>query len=346
MPPSTRTASASHRAYLGADMAWSLLWRARFRAGGDSLDLGTRDSLKDGRSAWPGRRLPGEEEAVARFTRTSLVIAGAIMLAGASVPPAWGQTQPAATVRVDGSTGVAPLISALVKAYSERNPAVSFEIGRGMGTSARIDALGSGAIDIAMASHGLRPEELTRRGMAVAEIARTAVVFAVNAGVTGVAGLTGEQVCAVYRGERGNWRELGGPDLPIVAMTRPDSEVDAEVVREGVACLRALRMAEGVRVMARAGDMAAGLAGTAGAIGMTTSTVTEQSVGRVRALALDGVVPDAPAVRDGRYRLVREAYLVTRGEPDRAVAGFLAFVRGPDGAAVIAANGAVPVEGR
>lgn len=64
---------------------------------------------------------------------------------------------------VDGSTGVMPLASALAKAYQERNPAAMVEMGKGLGTTARLKALTDGKIDIALASHGLVDEELTRQ---------------------------------------------------------------------------------------------------------------------------------------------------------------------------------------
>jgi hypothetical protein len=54
---------------------------------------------------------------------------------------------------------------------------------------ARIEALGAAGIDIALASHGIDVNALNRQGMQVTEIARTAVVFAVNAGV-GVSNLS------------------------------------------------------------------------------------------------------------------------------------------------------------
>ncbi|MGH7252918.1 MAG: hypothetical protein ACREIE_03865, partial [Nitrospiraceae bacterium] len=70
---------------------------------------------------------------------------------------------------VDGSTGVMPLVAALAKAYQERHPAAVVEMGKGLGTRARLQALEEGRIDIALASHGLVVEELSRRGMAVHE---------------------------------------------------------------------------------------------------------------------------------------------------------------------------------
>jgi len=246
-------------------------------------------------------------------------------------------------VVVDGSTGVMPLVAALAKAYHERSPAVTVEIGKGLGTKARLQALADGKIDIALASHGLVAEELTRQGMAVHEIAKVAVVFGVNVSVP-TTNVTDHQICDIYAGRITNWKQLGGPDLAIAPRTRPDSEVDAEVVRGKVACLADVRMPAGVKVMARSGDMAKELAATVGAIGMTTTTVVEQSRGQIKLLSLNGVIPSAENVERKKYTLTRDSFLVTKAPPPPAVSGFVEFVRSAAGAAVIIANGALPVK--
>jgi len=84
------------------------------------------------------------------------------------------------------------------------------------------------------------------------------------------------------------------------------------------------------------------LATATGAIGMTT-TVVEQSKGRVRAVSLRGIAPMAENVQHETYTLTHDSFLVVKTPPSPAVALFLAFVRGPAGEKVIAANGAVPV---
>ncbi|MGH7323956.1 MAG: substrate-binding domain-containing protein [Candidatus Rokuibacteriota bacterium] len=244
---------------------------------------------------------------------------------------------------VDGSTGVMPLVAALAKAYQERNPGATVEIGQGLGTKARLQALEEGKIDIALASHGLVVEDLTRRGMAVHEIAKVAVVFGVNASVP-VTNVTDPQICDVYAGRITNWKELGGPDIAIAPRTRPVSEVDAEVVRGKLACLKDLQMPQGVRVMPRSGDMAKELAASVGAIGMTTTTVVEQSQGQIRALSLNGVIPSAENVGRKAYVLTRDSFLVTKAAAAPAVSRFVEFIRSSAGAAVIGANGAVPVK--
>ena len=238
-----------------------------------------------------------------------------------------------------------PLVAALAKAYESKTPGLKVEIGKGLGTKARIEALNSGNIDIAVASHGLQIDELVRQGIAVEEIARTPVVFAVN-GAVPVSNLTQAQLCSIYSGATVNWQELGGPDLPIAVRTRPDSEVDAEVMRDGIACLKNLKMSASVTVMERGGDMARELARTTGAIGMTTTTVADQSNGAVKALALDGNAPTEVNVLAGRYRLVREVFLVFKADGSAAqVGGFIAFVKSEAGSSAIKANGAIPKAG-
>ena len=140
---------------------------------------------------------------------------------------------------IDGSTGVTPLVQALAKAYMEQNPSVAIEIGKGLGTKARIQALSEGKIDIAMASHGLDVAAIKRAGMAVREVGKVAVVFGVNASVA-VTDLSESQICDVYAGKAQRWKQLGGPDLAIVPLTWPSDrlasreQVLAEVIHGSV----------------------------------------------------------------------------------------------------------------
>ena len=261
---------------------------------------------------------------------------GALLTVGAH-----GQTTE--RIIIDGSTGGMPLAAALAKAFQERNPNVTIEIGKGLGTRPRIQALAEGKIDIALASHGLNIGEITRQGMAVHEIANVAVVFGVNSTVP-LVNLTDQWICDVYAGKISNWKALGGPEMQIAARTRPDSEVDTEVVRDNIACLKDLKMPEAVKVMPTAGNMATELASAAGAIGMTTMTVVEQSQGKIKALSINGIDPSAQNVERKAYQLVRESYFVIKTPASPAVARFLEFSRGALGHAVISANGAIAVK--
>ena len=266
----------------------------------------------------------------------SLVLVAPLLLCGVAL------AQSSEKIVIDGSTGVMPLAASLATAFQKHEPAVTIEMGTGLGTKARIKALSEGKIDVALASHGIDIGELGRAGLVVHEIARVPVVFGIHSSVS-VANLTDAQLCDIYTGKVTSWKSLGGPEMPVSARTRPDSEVDAEVARASIECLRDVKMPEAVKVMAKGGDMAKELAATPGSIGMTTMTVVEQSRGVIRAVALNGVAPTRAEVDRNAYRLVRQSYFVVRNPPSPAVTRFLAFAQGSAGARVINDNGAIPV---
>jgi phosphate transport system substrate-binding protein len=241
---------------------------------------------------------------------------------------------------IDGSTGIAPLIDALGKAFTAKQ-SIGVELGKGLGTKARFEALASGKIDLVMASHGMDVADITKRGMTVHRIAMAPVLFGVNSSVT-VESLSETQICAIYRGSTRNWKDVGGTELPVAPLVRPESEVDMEVVRSGVTCLKDLKIPEGTRSLARAGDMAKALIETAGSVGMTSATFVAQSGGKIRALSLNDTSADEQSVLAGRYRLTRDAFLVAPKSASPAANRFIDFVKSPEGAAVIRANAAIP----
>lgn len=243
---------------------------------------------------------------------------------------------------LDGSTGMLPLAKALASAYRQQVPDAQIEVGIGLGTGARLKALAEGKIQIALASHGIKPEDVRAGDLRVFEAAKGAVVFAVNETVP-IANVSEIQACEVYGGKIDNWRPLGGSDSLVAVLTRPPAEVDPEVIRAKIDCFKDLKEVATAKVMPRGGDMAKALAETPHALGMTSMTVVEQSGGKVKALSLNGVAPTIANVKSGRYFLTRDFLFVVKGEPVGSTRKFLDFLLSPDGDRVILANGAVPL---
>lgn len=264
-----------------------------------------------------------------------LLIASVMALA---ILPARG----AETIVLDGSSGMLPLARALAAAYQKQSSDPQVETGKGLGTGARLRALAEGKIQIALASHGIKPDDIQKGNLRIIEVAKGAIVFAVNASVP-IAAITEPEVCDIYSGRTRNWQALRGSDHSIAVFTRPPTEVDPEVIRDKVACFKELREVETARVMARGGDMAKALAETPHAFGMTSMTVVEQSGGQVKALSLSGTAPTEENVKSGRYFLTRDFLFVIRGDPTPPVKRFLDFVLSPEGDRVIRGNGAVPL---
>jgi phosphate transport system substrate-binding protein len=245
------------------------------------------------------------------------------------------------TLRIDGSNGVMPLARAIGAAFQAHDPSVVVAIGGGLGGKARLEALGAGSIHIALASHGLDMADLERQGMVAHRLAVSPVVFAVHPSVT-VSNLSAAQLCDAFSGRASTWASLGGAQLRLMPILRPENEVDTEVIRAGIPCLTGVAVPPSVAVVETTDDMARAIQSNVGAIGVTTSTVVQQNEGRMRAIAVDGVAATPDEVMSGRYRLVRPAYFVTGRKASPVVVRFLAYARSAAGQAVIRASGALP----
>jgi phosphate transport system substrate-binding protein len=236
-----------------------------------------------------------------------------------------------------------PLAIALAKEYEIRSPDVGFVFETGLGAVARLEAVIQGKLDIAVATNGLDLAYVSREGMRAHDIARSAVAFAVNSRLP-VSDLTRRQICDVYNGLVSNWKSLGGPDLAIAPHSPPGDQVDTQVVRAGLRCLKRGRGTEAVKLIGHPRAMVNALALTPGAIGITSTIAVEESGGRLRTVAIDGVAPSAENVERGRYGLNRQIFFVTWSPPPPAVERFLRFVRSPEGEKLIRVNGAVPAK--
>jgi phosphate transport system substrate-binding protein len=230
----------------------------------------------------------------------------------------------------------------LRNALREQSEDIDVALGAGLSSPARLDALSSGAIDIALASHGLEAKDLGARGLTAHRIAVTAVVFAVHADV-GLLDLSPGDFCDIFSGRVASWDAVGGPKVPVRAFLRPDSEVDTEVARAAIPCMKDLVPGKDVAIAQTSNDMRIALQSTPGAIGLTTGSAVLQSIVALRTLSIASVSPTPGNVVSGRYPLVRPAYLVTLASPSPSVRRFLAFVRSDLGAEAIRKAGAFPV---
>ena len=104
-------------------------------------------------------------------------------------------------IKVDGSTGAMPLVAALANAYEAKSPGVKVEIGKGLGTKARIDALNAGASMWRSRATASKYDELIKAGMMRGRNRYARLWFRRKAGSVPVKNLSQAQVCAIYPGD-------------------------------------------------------------------------------------------------------------------------------------------------
>ncbi len=233
-----------------------------------------------------------------------------------------------------------PVAKELVEAFQKRNPDAAIDvITEDLGTTGGIKALDAGRVNMVLAARALRPDE--KNGNLHRPLGRAPVVFAVHKNV-GVTGLKQSELCDLYQGKVASWRDVGGARVNVALLTRNEDEGTKEAVRTSLSCFKSLRESADAAVLGRSTAMVAKLRWDAGTIGMTQLDAAEHSGGAFSAIAIDGVAPSLEAVRSGKYRMVEEYALVTRGEPQGVARRFVEFAASADAVKILAANGVLP----
>ncbi len=243
-------------------------------------------------------------------------------------------------VRVAGSGGMIPLVTELAKAYTAGNKNVAVEVNqKSIQSAGGITSAAQGKIEIGMVNRPLTDEE-KNLGLQVFEIARVGVVIGVNKGVP-AREISSENLCKIYSGQIKNWKDLGGGQEAILALTKSDKDGVKETVRKNISCFKDLKEAESVVMVPTSPETAKVLSNKTNAIGFTDSVDVNSSAGAIVGLKLDGVAPVPENIRSGKYKLVQSYRLVTKGKPEGAVKDFIDFVKGPGGAKIIESHKAI-----
>ena len=146
-----------------------------------------------------------------------------------------------------------------------------------------------------------------------------------------VKALTKAQLKAIFTGAIVNWKDVGGPNLPIVACTEPLGSG-----RNTLAVFRTAVLDEApygpVREEPDPADCLRFVAATPGAVSFAT---VAYAIPGVRPVSVDGVEPTPARVLDSSYLLSRPLLLVTRKRPEGPSAAFLDFVLSPEGQKIV-----------
>lgn len=248
------------------------------------------------------------------------------------------EEQLSGSIQLVGSTSMEELCVALSESYMEKNPDVTVAA-EYVGSTAGIEALLSGSADIGTSSRNLTQEEMDQ-GAVENVVAKDGIAVIVSPAVTGVEGLSSQQIADIYQGNITNWKEVGGPDMPIITIgheagsgTRDPFEETLDIVDK---CKYANEMSGSGPVIAKVGE-------TEGAIGYCSSALTDDSV---VVLAVDGVTPTKENIQNGTYSLTKTMVMATMGEiseQNELVQDFFDFVYSDEGESLAESVNLIPI---
>ena len=236
-------------------------------------------------------------------------------------------------ITIVGSSTIAPLMSEIAKAFEKSNPGVRIDVQSG-GTSRGVLDVRQGTAQIGMVSRELKADEkLDLRHVLIAKDGLAMIVHKSNP----VKVLTKQQVVDIYSGKLINWKDAGGPDLPITVVSKAEGRSTLEVFSQYFGLSY-----KNIKAHVVIGDNQQGIQTVAGApagIGYVSIGTAEYEAGHgaaIRLVPLDNHVPSTAAVAEGNYPLSRELNLVFKAEREAGLAKLLKFVQTPEAAELTA----------
>ena len=255
--------------------------------------------------------------------------------------PAWeclAAEPTAGALLIKGSGAMASLVDGWAKAFAETNPGARIMVSGG-GTSAGLEALFDKAVPLVMATRKINEKEIqaaTLAGVKYSEtqICRDGVAVITNPG-NPVRELTVEQLKKIWTGDYTRWKDVGGPDEPILVVTSDQTSGTALFLRHhvmddgyftGDARIKSFYN-EIIRDVSRAKPAALGYCSFNDA-----AKAEKNKLVKIIAIKKDeqskGVVPSADSMKSGSYPLVMPLYLYRdTASPSPLVRQFVNFCK-------------------
>ena len=241
-------------------------------------------------------------------------------------------------ITMAGSTSMEKLANAVAEAFMEKYPDVTVSA-EFTGSSAGLESLAAGSVDIGNSSRNLKEEEIADG--AVENIVAIDGIAVVTDTANTVADLTKEDLAKIYKGEITNWKELGGKDEPIVVVGREAGSGTRSAFEE---LLEIEDVCKYANELDSTGAVIAKVASTPGAIGYASLDALDESV---TAVAVEGVAATEENIKAGSYVLSRPFVMATMGEisaQSEAVQELFAYLASEEGKEIIKAVGLITVD--
>ena len=230
--------------------------------------------------------------------------------------------------------------------YMKKSPATKVQVtGGGSGTG--LAALINGTTDIAMSSRPIKDAEtkkLRSRFNTVGSeisVAKDGVTFYVHES-NPLSSLTLDQLKGIYLGDITNWKEVGGPDAPIVVYSRENSSGTYVFVKDNLlggedytATAQTLPGTAAVVNAVSKEKFGIGYGGSAYAKGIKELKIKKGS---------EEISPSAENIKSGKYPLSRDLYFYLRAKPSGETKAFIDFVLSADGQSIVTKVGYFPVK--
>ena len=251
-----------------------------------------------------------------------------------------GTTKSAAvtgSVTAAGSSALLPLAQAAAETFMANNPDCSVTVNGG-GSGEGLKQVSAATVDIGN-SDVFAEQKLDASSAAALvdhEVCTVTMAAVVNASLN-ISNLTTQQLTDIFTAKVTNWKDVGGPDLDILLVTRPSSSGTRALFKTW-----AMNGAEEASNQALetddSGTLLQTVAENQGAIGyVALSYLVNNST--VKALSLNNVAPTLENTYNGTYPVWGFEHMYTNGNGSAAAQAFINYMTGSDFSSKLEAMG-------
>jgi len=229
------------------------------------------------------------------------------------------------SITAAGSTALAPLASAVAKDYQAKCPGASITVNLG-GSGVGLASAENGSIQIGDSDIFKKAGQGDLVDHQVAVVVFTLVI---NSKVTGVTNLTTAQIKGIYSGSVTNWKQVGGPSLPIVVISRPTTSGTRATFQNYILGGPETIQGPASLVTDSTGTVATEVNQTAGAIGYVTVGAAKKA--NLTTLNIDGNAPDPMLVESNTYKFWNIEHMYTKGPASGLSQAFIDYMLSDQG---------------
>ncbi|EDX83932.1 hypothetical protein S7335_1629 [Synechococcus sp. PCC 7335] len=238
------------------------------------------------------------------------------------------------TFKIGGSLEAYEILEELAEGYSKTVGDVEADFAPQSQTSAGLQGVKDGALDISALSHQLTKAEESE-GVKYVPLIEVPLVLVAHESLTGVSNLSTDQLRAIYSGQIRNWKEVGGPDASIALFDFAEDENEKQVLRQAYLG-ETLEIASEAIFFADDDYLVEGVATTNFSIAAVPLS-KELSQLPLRILRLDGVGPSKANIRSGDYLMSIPLGMALSRTPSPAAEDFAIFVASQEGQNILSA---------
>ena len=253
-----------------------------------------------------------------------------------------GGAKESKVIQAKGSDTILNVTQGMAEEFMKKNPKAKIAV-TGGGSGVGISSLLNKTTDIAMASRSIKESELDKAkelNINIEEVVLgyDGITLIVNKD-NPIKDLDSQTLGKIFRGEITNWKEVGGDDAKIVALSRDSSSGTHEFFKEHIVRNNEKnRLEYGAETLYMPSNEAIKQEVKANkyAIGYIGMGYMDDSV---HSLSVDGIAPSKENVSNKTYPIAREVYWYVPSEKGETMKNFVEFAVSSEGQSIVENEG-------